>query len=130
MEMEPFQRENGKYGYRNKETGEVVVECRYDKAYVFESPLAIVEIGGKRGLIDLSGREAAPCVYDLIYNFTDCGLAKVVRDGKTGYIDSTGRECVPCEYDFLDDFNDGVALAAREGQMFFIDTEGRKTNGI
>ena len=64
----------------------------------FSDGLARVELDGKWGFIDKSGKEVIPCVYDYAWGFSD-GLAVVELNGKWGFIDKAGKQLVPCVYD-------------------------------
>ena len=52
---------------------------------------AVIEVGGKRGYIDKTGRVVIPCKYDQANDFHD-GLARVYIGDKGYFIDKTGRE--------------------------------------
>ena len=85
--LETFQCENGKYGFKNTTTQEIVIECKYDDIKQFEDGFARVKIGGtgyyddgKYGLIDATGKEIVEPKYDMIYDFSE-GLAQVNIDG-------------------------------------------------
>ncbi|MCX7941379.1 MAG: WG repeat-containing protein [Endomicrobia bacterium] len=55
-ELIPYCKEN-KWGYCDK-NGNIVIDCKYDYAdYFSEEDLARVELGGKLGYIDKSGKE-------------------------------------------------------------------------
>ena len=42
-----------------------VIPCNYDGARVFNEGLAAIDLNGKWGLIDNTGREVTPCNYTL-----------------------------------------------------------------
>ena len=77
--LEKFQADNGKYGFKDS-TGKVVVEAKYDDVYDFSKGLAKVFIGdwnnGKWGFINKEGKEIVPCKYNDVNNFSE-GLARV-----------------------------------------------------
>lgn len=57
--------ENGKYGFVDS-NGNIVVDCKYDKAYEFnEYGFASVRKEGKWGAIDEQGKEVAPINYEM-----------------------------------------------------------------
>jgi hypothetical protein len=105
-------------------------EYKKTLAAFFDHGLRLVPVGtisesnafitGKYGLVDSSGRWAAPPVYDEIraiywvdhsqwgtgapasnypseHIFVD-GYVQATRNGKMGLLDSTGKEVIPCEY--------------------------------
>ena len=71
---------------------------KYESTYCFPDGLALVELNGKCGFVDKSGKEVIPCVYDFAWGFSD-GLARVWLNGKWGFIDKNGKEVIPCVYD-------------------------------
>ena len=60
------------------------------------------ESGFKYGLIDTTGKEVLPCIYDEIggnmYELRDYSAIKIEKDGKFGYVDTTGKIIIPCVY--------------------------------
>jgi hypothetical protein len=84
----------------------------------------VVELNGKSGCIDRSGKEVIPLKYDLVGDFSE-GLAIVMLDGRYGFIDKSGKEVVTPLYDFVDDnFSDGLAKVMLNGKYGFIDKSG------
>jgi serine/threonine protein kinase len=69
------------------------------KKYSFEGSfyegLARVELNGKWGFIDKTGKEVIPLKYDWAGAFSE-GLAAVELNGKTYYIDKTGKYVKDC----------------------------------
>lgn len=80
--------------------GEIAGE--YDYVDTFEGDYALVIMEEKYGLIDKTGREVLPCVYDEIgygdETFFEGGYQVVVKDGKIGYVDVNGN--VTCEFKY------------------------------
>ncbi len=99
----------------------------YDYIDDFEDGLARVQLNGKWGFIDESGREVVPCKYDEIGTFID-GLAIIGIDSKYGYIDKKGKELVPCKYDDIAYFFsiDGRASVKLNGKTGCVDKTGRE----
>lgn len=79
----------------------------------------------KWGLIDFSGNEVAPCMYDYIFDFHD-GYASVKLNGKYGFIDKEAKEVVPCIYDDVSRFDNGLASVCLNGKWGVINGEGNK----
>ena len=77
----------------------------YSEVKDFVNGFAIVELNGKYGFIDETGKEVVPLKYTLVQNYFDKGFALVRRNGKTFFVDETGKETVPPKnyLDYLDD---------------------------
>ena len=122
--------ENRKYGFKLKARDYVVVPCKYNHVYRFSEGLAAVELNGKWGYIDKTGKEVIPCKYDGAYKFSD-GLAVVYIyiglyfRGKYGFIDKTGKEVIPLKYDKADSFCDGLAKVNLKDKWSYIDKSGK-----
>ena len=116
---------NNKMGFVKRATQEIVISCKYDHAYSFQEGLALVELNGKYGYIDKSGKEVITCKYDYAYSFQE-GLARVVLNGKYGYIDKSGKEVIPCKYNYADEFYEGLASVKLNGKYGYVDKSGKE----
>jgi len=58
------------------QTGKVVIEPAFEKAWPFSEGIAAVKLGNKFGYIDKTGAFALPARFDRAYPFRD-GLARV-----------------------------------------------------
>ena len=97
---------NGKWGFVNKSTGEVVIPFIYDRVSYFsdtEDWPTIVEINGKSGYINKTGKVVIPLKYDQLFGFSE-GLAPAKLNGKWGYIDYEDNVVIPFIYDFVGAF--------------------------
>ncbi|MCH5212196.1 MAG: WG repeat-containing protein [Oscillospiraceae bacterium] len=87
--------EDDKWGFKDKNSGDIVIPCIYDDAYDFSEDLARVKKDDKWGYIDKSGNVAVPFIYDIADDFTDSGIAYVSKKSgyrlKFGYIDKSGN---------------------------------------
>ena len=99
---------NGKKrGYFNKNTGKVVVEPKYDHAWIFSDGLACVDEGGSLKFIDGTGEVVIDNglkyqPYTIDYVFHDGYCIVLSEDGeKYGLMDKTGGLVLPMEYDGL-----------------------------
>ncbi|MGI6218833.1 MAG: WG repeat-containing protein [Bacteroidaceae bacterium] len=95
---------DGKRGYLNRFTGEVVIPAIYSKAWVFSEGLAAVEKSGKLLFIDHSGQmvinkdfEIHPDMPAYIFKDGYC-LMKNPLNGNLGLIDRKGEWRLPPEY--------------------------------
>jgi tetratricopeptide (TPR) repeat protein len=98
---------------------------RYDCVGSFHDGLAHVEIYGKYGFIDKTGKEIIPLIYDDAYSFSE-GLAVVKLNSKWGFIDTTGKEVVPLKYDWAGSFSEGLASVNLNGKWGYIDKTGKE----
>lgn len=111
--------DNGKWGivdvYNGNET--IIIPCQYDFVGDFNVGKSKVNMGGKWGLIDATGKEIVPCKYDSIYDDFSAGLYYAVCiDGKWGILGiESGDETVPCIYDYIGN-NGGDIIAVRLGE--------------
>lgn len=101
---------DGKRGYLNRFTGEVVIPLRYSRAWIFSEGLAAVERDGELLFIDHNGRVIIDKDFQVHYNepiyvFKNgyC-IVKNPVDGKMGLIDYEGNWALKPEYDNI--YND------------------------
>ena len=124
-----YDRTTQKNGLIDRE-GNVIVEPRYDwigdEYGIISSGVLLVELDSKKGFIDETGKEIAPCIYDDAYTFSE-GMAPVQKDGKWGFIDETGKVVVPCKYEGAVHFNEGLACVEMDGKWGFVDKYGHCT---
>jgi hypothetical protein len=133
----PIVKLNGKYGYLNRETGELLTPVKYDEAHrwiqiwgesdscdFWENDLAEVRLDGKWGCIDLHGNETVPLKYDEIKISQRGGFHAARLKRKWGFIDRNGKETVPFEYSSVDEFSAGRARVKKKGKYGFIDNSG------
>ncbi|MEO1654173.1 MAG: WG repeat-containing protein, partial [Bacteroidota bacterium] len=79
------------------------------------------------GLLDRSGKEIAPLVYQFIGGFKD-GLAVFYRDREDywGYINQQGKEVTSFQYTQADDFSEGRGRVEAHNQFGFVNKEGKE----
>lgn len=127
---------NNKWGYINA-NGQEVIPPRYDTAGDFSNEMfAWVSINHKRGAIGRNGEELIPIKYDYIGKFTQWwegldlkALAPIAVNSKWGFMDASGKEAIPPKYDKAEPFgSDGKAKVVLNGNMFYIDSSGKKVN--
>lgn len=135
--QDPIVKLNGKYGFINRKTGELLTPVKYDEASEWvqmlnfsdddfhKNDLAAVQLGGKWGCIDVHGNEIVPLKYDEIRIHQSGDLPVSARlKRKWGFIDSAGKEITPFEYSRVYPFSAGRALVKKKGKYGFIDNKG------
>ena len=99
---------NGKKrGYFNKYSGQVVVEPKYDHAWIFSEGMACVDDNGRIKFIDSTGKvviDKDMANYPDMDGFFFHGGYCVVKsaDGQYGLMDKTGAMVLAQEYDMID----------------------------
>lgn len=129
----PVKNEKGECFFIDK-LGNVVIACGlgadlFDFCAGFHEGLAKVQINGKWGFLDKSGKVVIPCKWKYVSAFED-GLASVRDDyDKFGCINKEGELIIPCIYEEEMVFYEGLAYISRywrEGASYFIDKTGKK----
>jgi len=93
--------QNGKYGFID-ENENFKIDLLYDDAWNFNNGRAQVEVDGKIGFIDTSGRLVVPTKFDA-FTFEESHQAYIgVIDGKKGLYTNDGSEIVSPIYDEID----------------------------
>lgn len=78
------------------------------------------------GLLDCIGLEVVKPISQEFILFYD-GLGVIAQDGKYGYIDTTGKTVIPLIYDKAYNFMFGKAKVKQNGETFYINRKGEKT---
>ncbi len=126
QEMTAFRNELGIYGF--KQWGEVVIQPKFHHASDFSEGLAAVEMNGKYGYIDASGKCVIPYKFESASSFSE-GLAAVKFNGNYGYIDRNGASVIPYKFRGAEDFKDGFAqVLTMDGRNRFVDNTGAMYN--
>jgi tetratricopeptide (TPR) repeat protein len=84
-----------KWGFKNLETGNVIIAPKYTAAYNFSENLAGAKKWDKWGFIDIEGNEIIPFRYDYVSSFQN-GIAQVILKDQTWCINHKGEE-VPAD---------------------------------
>lgn len=119
----------GLYGFRLLD-GTVIAENQYKYVDRFHDGYCRVYVDDEHcGLIDRTGREVLPCVFEKI-NYPSDGRILAVKDLKVGFYDLEGNLAVPHQYLKATDYSDSTAVVAievdGEERYTFIDTAGRR----
>ena len=100
---------NGKRGYVNLNTGNIVIEGRYNHAWNFSEGLAAVYRDNRIGFINTAGEEVIPCQFPttqhaitrLGYAFHDGYCVVTNSKNECGLINRTGELVVDTIYDCI-----------------------------
>lgn len=114
--------------------GSVVIEelpegLKWNKELRFSEGLACVNVGGKYGYIDKTGRFVINPQFISAKNFSD-GLAMIYENHLHGYIDRTGKMVIKPKFMFAEDFSEGLAaVSLKDGteatqKYFYINKNG------
>lgn len=123
-------RKNGLYGCVDR-CGTQKIPFIYKEICIVDPNTVIVRVADKisqsgwySGIVDMEGRQIAPCVYTYIDNFKE-GLAVAHKENKYGFIDTKGKEVIPCVYDYAYDFHEGLASVEKSGKYGFVNIYGK-----
>ncbi|WP_434579194.1 WG repeat-containing protein [Thermoanaerobacterium thermosaccharolyticum] len=105
----------------------------------FHDGFAAVKKNGEYGIIDKTGIEVLPVIYEYVTDFWNEyddvpvfyeGMARVARFDKNGYmkwgfIEKTDKEVIAPIYNGASNFYDGIAIVNKDGTCCFIDKTGK-----
>ncbi|MBQ8545178.1 MAG: WG repeat-containing protein [Alistipes sp.] len=100
---------------------------KYENVGAFSEGLAVVELNGKYGYIDKTGKEVISLKYEEAGAFEE-GLAVVVLDGKMGYVNKSGKE-IGFIYDEVH-FRNGFARVKLNDKYGFVDKNGNEVTSL
>ena len=150
-QLEKFQDASEKWGFKEFETGNIVIPAKYDDVDCFIDGYAEVSVNNKRGVIDQNGKIIVPILYDQIINnwininllepyedfylpewhqndknwiFSD-GLVCVELNNKYGYVNTNGDIAIPIQFEDARAFHEGLALVKQTDNYGFIDVKGK-----
>ena len=122
-----------KRGYFSKNTGKVVIEPKYDHAWIFSEGLACVDDGGKILFIDEKGETVIdmkmtyiPNMDGYVFHGGYC-VVKTANDELWGLMDKTGRMALPQEYSYIDPMNDYELWAVHKDDKVAVLDKDMKT---
>ncbi|HEY9777799.1 MAG TPA: WG repeat-containing protein [Planktothrix sp.] len=101
-----------------------LIDGKFELTRPFAENLAPVEVNGKWGYIDKSGKFALKPQFEDAYYFAD-GLAGIKLEGKYGLIDHTGKIVIAPKYSDVGSFAEGLgAVKDDTGKWSYIDKTG------
>jgi len=87
-------KKRGKWGYADTEVN-LKIKYQYDFAWPFKDSLAIVEVSGKQGVIDVNGNYIVEPLADEVSVYSNLNSCKVLKEGKVGIVSSNGDTLIP-----------------------------------
>lgn len=111
-----------KRGYFSKNTGKVIIDPKYDHAWIFSDGLASVEEGGYIKFIDATGKvvidKKMPYIPNMEGYVFHGGYCVVDTDNgeQCGLMDKTGNIVLPMEYSSIYPTNDFKMWLVRKGE--------------
>ncbi len=91
---------------------------RTQRYYKFPKPNE--EYGGKKGIIDNTGKERQAAIYDDV-RIGDNDIIAVKNKDSWGYINPDGKMLLPIQYSLVTRFRDGKAAIVKNNEIAFID---------
>ena len=86
--------------------------------------LLAVNVAGRHGFIDVTGRIVIPPTLDFAHQFSEA-RALAWANGHVGYIDRSGKFVIPPRFEAGQSFHEGMAAVQLGGLWGFINTEGQ-----
>tara|TARA_R110002050_G_scaffold141251_2_gene266344 strand:+ start:46955 stop:49051 length:2097 start_codon:yes stop_codon:yes gene_type:complete len=101
----------------------VVDRHMFEDARSFSNNLAVVESGGKMGVMNYLGDTIVPIMYDEIGAYSQ-GLIYAGLNGKFGYFDENGIEKIPFIYESAFDFKNNKGIVKKDGFYGIVNETG------
>jgi len=123
--LEPFYKD-GKWGYKDLSSRDVIIPPKYDIANSFIENRAIISVNNKYAIIDQNGKELTQFKYDFIVDFQN-EIAKVKRDDKWALMDIECHELTPFKYSEIELYvDDDLSLAEIGSKHVLINKLGKE----
>jgi len=116
--------QNSKCGYKDKNTGTIIVSPIYYAGSDFFEDIALVVKDNKRGYIDKKGNIVIPLIYEDASVFFS-GLARVTLNHKSGYIRKDGTVAIPLLLTLLMIFTRDLPVFLRIINTDLLTTKGK-----
>jgi hypothetical protein len=107
--------------------GKEVIPIKYDAVVVSDEGIIWVKIDDKWGIMDTSGKEISPPVYDYeaVTPFTN-GVAWILKDNKWGLVDGSGKTVIPPKFEGACPFVGEFSAVMIENKWGLIDKTGKE----
>ncbi len=113
-----------KFGFIDSNFTEIV-PLIYDYASDFKEGFAAVNLNGKWGFINKTGKIVIPIIYEETRYFFTNGYAAVKLNGKWGFVDKENKNVIPFLYDEAKYFYENLAKVKLNNNWGFIDNMGK-----
>jgi TonB family protein len=112
-------------GYKNSQTGELVIPYRYHFGLLFSQGIAAVRLFELWGFIKENGEQLVPYQYKSAGSFS-CNRAMVQVGDLRGYVNRSGDMVIPPTFVSASPFRSGLACVQKKDLSWgYIDTLGR-----
>ena len=119
---------------RNNKDGIVMsngsyIPCIYDDIKtihvknIIEKGLVVVEKQGKWGVIDITGKQIIPCIYNEV--FMDYNIICAIVNGKRKIFNNMGKPITSVLYDYAEPLGENAIHVKRHGKWELIDKNGK-----
>ena len=125
--LKPAAGPKGVYGYKNSQTGELVIPFQFDIAQPFIHGFAYVAKDSVGSFIDQTGHTVASGFVYGLSSFSErlAAVRMAVGDEyKYGYIDTTGKLVIAPLFDDALPFSSGLALVSIDQRLYYINPAG------
>ena len=120
--------EDGKTGFRDLD-GNIAIKAIYESAEMFSEGHSAVEIDGKWGLINESGKYVIEPQFDFLGGLHN-GLISFRQNDLTGFMNVNGKVIIEPKFHWVDEFSEGLCAVSTDWQTDeprlygYIDTTG------
>lgn len=116
-----------------RKDGSIFVPLKYSDINTFyDIPYYKVTLNNGYGVLDSTGKEIIPPLYQEIYYYKDNKIFQVVsKEGRYGLLGIDGKVILPAEYEELNrntGYSSGVfpVMVKKDNKVFYIDEQGRE----
>jgi hypothetical protein len=122
-------REGALWGVMNRDQS-VFIKPKYHYHGWMKEGRTTVGSGKKKGMIDRTGREFIPVVYDELGDYFTDGLLMAKMNGKWGFIDSLNQVIIPFEYEEVRRFTNTITGVKKGEYYYFIDRNNQRVSDM
>ena len=101
------------------------ISARYDHIGSFHKGYAVVELNGKKGMINAQGKETIKPEWDNLTGFGDDGVGYARKDFLVGLINREGVVLAEPVYTHISGFTNGRAVVTKNFMKGIIDISGK-----